>query len=352
MLRGRCDGKHLEHDTCPAGRSSHRKVINSNTLLSWDRGLPRTLSSDLACDSRNKGWACPDVSRAQVEENQDPARCEVGVSHLGFLCVLEGVGTNRVLTVGTLTLMVLSPEADTMYLSSKSTTLTAARWPTRTRRRVMSVAEAMSHTAMERSLEQVTISPLLKRRWSTASLWWISVFRTSPVFTSQTLGNRRAQCFIAETTRKRCQGLCSEPSVSVNINSRLGSVGFTCTWWLGPDTMLTRSPQKQFSYLWRNVQVVSKRSILPRYSGMVFAGLCWWQKIIQGSGLCNEPKMTEKMAWWLGSKHEILHDLWQASESIIYPLQTGDSKSWCLFSHHTNLPTWPRYGQSQRLQLP
>ena len=33
-----------------------------------------------------------------------------------------------------------------------------------------------------------------------------------------------------ETTRTRRQGLCSEPSVSVNSDSRLGSVGFTCTW--------------------------------------------------------------------------------------------------------------------------
>lgn len=86
--------------------------------------------------------------------------------------------------------MVLSPEADTMYLSSKSTTLTAARCPTRTRRKVMSVGEAMSHTAMDLSLEHVTISPLLNLRCSTASLWWISVFRTSPVFTSHTLRER------------------------------------------------------------------------------------------------------------------------------------------------------------------
>lgn len=86
-----------------------------------------------------------------------------------------------------LTLMVLSPEADTMYLSSKSTTLTAARCPTSTRRRVMSVGEAMSHTAMDLSLEHVTMSPLLNLRCSTASLWWISVLRTSPVFTSHTL---------------------------------------------------------------------------------------------------------------------------------------------------------------------
>ena len=36
------------------------------------------------------------------------------------------------------TLMVLSPDADTIYLSLKSTTLTAALCPTRTRRRTMS----------------------------------------------------------------------------------------------------------------------------------------------------------------------------------------------------------------------
>lgn len=89
--------------------------------------------------------------------------------------------------------MVRSPEAETMYLSSKSTTLTAALCPTRTRRRLMSVGEAMSHTAMERSFEQVTINPLQNRRWSTASLWWIRVFKTSPEFTSQTLGKKRWQ---------------------------------------------------------------------------------------------------------------------------------------------------------------
>ena len=49
------------------------------------------------------------------------------------------------------TLMVLSPEAETMYLSSKSTTLTAALCPTRTRRRTMSFGDLMSHTAMVRS---------------------------------------------------------------------------------------------------------------------------------------------------------------------------------------------------------
>lgn len=95
--------------------------------------------------------------------------------------------------IGALTFMVRSPEAETMYLSSKSTTLTAALCPTRTRRRLMSVGEAMSHTAMERSFEQVTINPLQNRRWSTASLWWIRVFRTSPEFTSQTLGKKRRQ---------------------------------------------------------------------------------------------------------------------------------------------------------------
>ena len=46
------------------------------------------------------------------------------------------------------TLMVLSPLADTMCLSSKSTTLTAARCPTRTLRRLISVGDTISQTAM------------------------------------------------------------------------------------------------------------------------------------------------------------------------------------------------------------
>ena len=49
------------------------------------------------------------------------------------------------------TLIVLSPDADTIYFWSKSTTLTAARWPTSTRRRLMSVGDCISHTAMDRS---------------------------------------------------------------------------------------------------------------------------------------------------------------------------------------------------------
>ena len=49
------------------------------------------------------------------------------------------------------TLIVRSPEADTMYRLSKSTTLTAARWPTRTRRNEISVGLWMSQTAIDRS---------------------------------------------------------------------------------------------------------------------------------------------------------------------------------------------------------
>lgn len=102
-----------------------------------------------------------------------------------------------------LTFMVLSPDAETIYLSSKSTTLTAARCPTSTLRRVMSVGEAISHTAMERSLEQVTIKPLLKRKCRTASQWWINVFSISPVFTSHTLEQttlRRLSAILMEHT--------------------------------------------------------------------------------------------------------------------------------------------------------
>lgn len=84
------------------------------------------------------------------------------------------------------TLIVRSPLADTIYFSSKSTTFTAARCPTNTRRRVISLGEVMSQTAIDRSFEQVTIIPLLKRKWRTASQWCIKVLTISPVFTSQT----------------------------------------------------------------------------------------------------------------------------------------------------------------------
>lgn len=84
------------------------------------------------------------------------------------------------------TLIVRSPEAETMYFSSKSTTFTAALWPTSTRRSVISVAEFISHTAIERSFEQVTIIPLLNRKCNTASQWWINVLIIFPVSTSQT----------------------------------------------------------------------------------------------------------------------------------------------------------------------
>ena len=52
------------------------------------------------------------------------------------------------------TFMVRSPEAETMYLSSKSTTFTAALCPTNTRRVLISFGDTMSHTAIERSCNQ------------------------------------------------------------------------------------------------------------------------------------------------------------------------------------------------------
>merc|ERR1712055_208594 len=93
------------------------------------------------------------------------------------------------------TLMVLSPLAETIYLSSKSTTFTAALCPTRTLLRLISVGLTMSHTAILLSLLQVTIIPSLlsaqnlklKLRCSTASQWWMRVFTISPDSTSHTL---------------------------------------------------------------------------------------------------------------------------------------------------------------------
>jgi len=61
------------------------------------------------------------------------------------------------------TLIVRSPDADTMYRVSKSTTLTAARCPTSTRRSVMSVGECMSHTAIDRSCTADRHFPALLR---------------------------------------------------------------------------------------------------------------------------------------------------------------------------------------------
>lgn len=123
-----------------------------------------------------------------------PSWCATGNTHHHHLPLISCLGVWRKSSLNSahwtapVTLMVRSPEADTIYLSSKSTTFTAALCPTRTRRRLMSVGEAMSQTAIDLSLEQVTIKPLAKRRWRTASLWWMSVLRTSPVVTSHTLG--------------------------------------------------------------------------------------------------------------------------------------------------------------------
>lgn len=51
------------------------------------------------------------------------------------------------------TLMVRSPLAETMKVLSKSTTFTAARCPTNTRRRSIFFGDVMSQTAIDRSFE-------------------------------------------------------------------------------------------------------------------------------------------------------------------------------------------------------
>ena len=56
------------------------------------------------------------------------------------------------------TLIVRSPDADTMYRRSKSMTLTAARCPTSIRRRLISDAECMSQTATDRSYTSQWVS--------------------------------------------------------------------------------------------------------------------------------------------------------------------------------------------------
>lgn len=62
------------------------------------------------------------------------------------------------------TFIVLSPDADTMYFSSKSTTFTAARCPTSTRLNVISVCEVISHTAIERSYNKRDTNDKLNKK--------------------------------------------------------------------------------------------------------------------------------------------------------------------------------------------
>uniref|UniRef100_A0A182JIZ7 Uncharacterized protein n=1 Tax=Anopheles atroparvus TaxID=41427 RepID=A0A182JIZ7_ANOAO len=76
------------------------------------------------------------------------------------------------------TLMVRSPDADTMYFSSKSTTLTAARCPTSTRLSPISIGDTMSHTAIERSCR--------REREKEGSKTKHYVLTIAPVLTSQT----------------------------------------------------------------------------------------------------------------------------------------------------------------------
>ncbi len=76
-------------------------------------------------------------------------------SSMHFSSIRE-MGWNDGYLVLRLTFIVLSPDADTIYFPSKSTTFTAARWPTRTRLKLISVGDCMSQTAMDRSCKHAS----------------------------------------------------------------------------------------------------------------------------------------------------------------------------------------------------
>lgn len=85
------------------------------------------------------------------------------------------------------TLMVRSPEAETIYFSSKSTTFTAARCPTSTRRNVISVCDVISHTAIDRSCNIIWLSVSLPTSVSAKNIF---VHTQTP---------KQSKCFAHET---------------------------------------------------------------------------------------------------------------------------------------------------------
>lgn len=68
----------------------------------------------------------------------------------------EGCKERYKSTMSKVTLIVRSPLAETIYLLSKSTTFTAARCATKTRRTLISRGETISQTAIDRSFELST----------------------------------------------------------------------------------------------------------------------------------------------------------------------------------------------------
>lgn len=166
-------------------------------LLSWEIPNKNVVILKLLFWFRMSGFITYRIELSELPLTTNRSRyCKQAMPRL---CPFK-VRTNSQLDVFH-TLIVRSPDADTIYFSSKSTTLTAARCPTNTRRNVISFGAVISHTAIERSygnrkitqikfseqtffwgqfkhlvfvfglrtFEQVTIMPLLKRKCSTAS---------------------------------------------------------------------------------------------------------------------------------------------------------------------------------------
>lgn len=135
-----------------AATKSHTLIFPSYaplTILFESKRMQRTSSS---CPSRTRKQAPHSMSQRRIELSELPLTtkrsryCRQAMPRLCPFSVRMN-SHDEVLQ----TLIVLSPDADTMYFSSKSTTFTAARWPTSTRRNVISLGLVMSQTAIDRS---------------------------------------------------------------------------------------------------------------------------------------------------------------------------------------------------------
>lgn len=293
-----------------------------------------------------------DVSQAQMEENRSSQVWGWWKPPRSSLCA-EGMGINRSSHCGHTHLMVLSPEADTMYFRHKVHDVDSSsggrqgpgaewcRWQRPCPTLHGAVLGAGHHQPAAEA--QVEHSPQ-------ATGCGLNCIQTSPVSHpgDPKKQNMKSTMLNYWDNQEETPELVPGPTISTNSKSRLGK-WTSCTWWLGPDTMLKKGA------LWSNFFTCEEmfrwfqKGRLPRYSGMVFAGfvLVKWFKTSLGFKWAQDD--SEKMAWWLGFKHEVLVTFGKP-ESIIYSLQTAD-QSWCLPNHHTRLFTRPLYGQSQHLQL-
>lgn len=131
------------------------------TILFESKRMQRTSSS---CPSSTRKHAPHSMSQRRIELSELPLTtkrsryCRHAMPRLCPFKVLMNSHDDVLQT-----LIVLSPDAETMYFSSKSTTLTAARCPTSTRRNVISFGDVMSQTAIERSCKRKSLNTNLRQ---------------------------------------------------------------------------------------------------------------------------------------------------------------------------------------------